>query len=438
MGKKALPIVSIVGRPNVGKSTLFNRIIRRRVAVVDDESGVTRDRNHAVTDWNGRSFVLVDTGGLLLESDQIMEGHVREQVEIALQESHLVLFTVDGRSELTADDLLIADLLRRRGATTMLVVTKVESQRIESESQEFASLAHHPIHFVSGLEGMGVGDLLDSVVEKIPPRAPTARSDRIMIAVIGRPNVGKSSIVNALLRQDRMIVSDIPGTTRDAVDTPFRYNDQDFTLVDTAGLRQKSKITKAVEYFSTLRTTRSIERADVALVVLDASGPLTRQDHRVAATPFEAGLATVFLFNKWDLREKETLTSRDEVREAAGHLPDYKHAPSLFVSAKTSQRVSRIPEAVLKVHAAARRRIEDETVEECLARAFAGLSHPYVRGRMIRFRGGRQVGIAPPTFVVTLNRPDAVIESYRRYLANRLRDAFGFPGSPIRLLFRRK
>ncbi len=438
MGKRGLPIVSIVGRPNVGKSTLFNRIIRRRVAVVDDEPGVTRDRNHAVTEWNGRRFVLVDTGGLLVDSEEIIESRVREQVEIALEESHLVLFTIDGRSEATADDFMIADLLRRRGAPTLLVVTKVESESLEASAHGFASLGPGPVHPVSGLEGRGIASLLDEVVRRIPERSAVSEDEGIRIAVIGRQNVGKSSIVNALLREDRMIVSEMPGTTRDAVDTHFRYQGRSLTLIDTAGLKRTSKFEKGVEYYAALRTARSLERADVALVVLDASRPLTRQDHRVAAAPFEAGLATVFLFNKWDLAEKETMTARDIVREAARHFPEYRWAPSLFVSAKTAQRVSKIPEAVLRVYEAARVRLDPDALGECLSEAFEGRSHPYVRGRMILFRGGRQVGVAPPVVEIIVTRPDEVAETYRRYLVNRLRARFGFEGSPLRLRFRRR
>jgi GTP-binding protein len=438
MGKRGLPVVAIVGRPNVGKSTLFNRLVGRSIAVVDDAPGVTRDRHHAIAEWTGRSFVLVDTGGLLLDSQGIIESRVREQVEAAIEESDLVLFTVDARSGPLPDDIEIAHLLRRLDVPTALVVTKVDSARHEAAAQEFSAVGLDPVYFVSGLDGRGAGDLMDAILARLPASEPPAETGAVRVAVIGKPNVGKSSIVNALLQRERMIVTDIPGTTRDAVDSEFRWEGRVFTLIDTAGLHRKQRMATGVEFFAAVRTMRSLDRADVALVVLDASAPLTRQDYRVAATPFELGVSCVYLFNKWDLAERATLTSRDIVREGARHVPSFEHAPSLFVSAKTSQRISRIPPTILSVYDGARVQIDADRLAECFENAVAARPIPYARGRAVRLRGIRQVGVAPPTFRVDVNQPEAVESSYRRFLVNRLRDRFGFLGSPIRLVLHRE
>jgi len=438
MSKRHLPVVSIVGRPNVGKSTLFNRILRRRQAVVDDQPGVTRDRHAAIAEWEGRGFMLVDTGGLLLDEEGIIESQIRVQVEIALGESDLVMLVVDGRTGPVADDYTVIDLLRRQGARFILVVTKVDAESLEAAAQEFQALGVERTYFVSGLEGRNVGDLLDDVVEGLGPTQPVPTEASIAIAVVGKPNVGKSSLVNALLQRERMIVSEIPGTTRDAIDTAFRFEGRAYTLIDTAGLRRKAKFEKGAEYFSAIRTTRSLERCDVAVMVLDASVPMSRQDYRIAALPFENGRPVVFVWNKWDLVAKETDTSKALLGEAARHLPDFDHAPSLFVSALTAQRVSRVMGAVTEVYESARREIPDEELDELLARSEARRSHPSIRGKLMRFWGMRQVGVAPPTFIVYCNMPKDVTENYRRFLRNRIRERFGFVGTPVRLLCRRQ
>lgn len=439
MGRAAAPVVSIVGRPNVGKSTLFNRVLKRKLAVVDDAPGVTRDRHAALATWEDRRFWLVDTGGLLLDSDGIIETQVREQVEIALTESDVVLFMVDGRAGPLPDDYDIADLLRRRNAPVKLVVTKIDAPSLEVHAHEFAALGLGDLYMVSGLEGYGVGDLLDAVVANMPPVPETDTDASIGVAVVGRPNVGKSSIVNALLRESRMVVSETPGTTRDAIDTEFRFEGRSITLIDTAGLRRKARMDRGVEFYASLRATRSLARADVALVVLDASVPIGRQDFRIASMPFESGIPVVYVFNKWDLVEgKQTLTTRDVVREATRHVPDFAHAPAVFVSAKTKQRVSRLLTEAVAVYEAARTRVHDNELNALLDAAVEARSHPWVKGRMIKFWGMRQIGTAPPTFVVYVSRPDAVEENYRRFLKNRIRDRYPFRGCPIRLLFRRK
>jgi GTP-binding protein len=439
MGKRNPPTIAIVGRPNVGKSTLFNRILRRRDAVVHDTPGVTRDRHSALATWEGRTFLLVDTGGLLLDSEGIIESQVRAQVEAALLESQHVLFVVDGRAGLVADDYEVAAHLRKRSARATLVVTKVETSGLEIPAHEFAELGLTDMHFVSGLEGRGIAELLDAVCTALPADSIVPESDDPHIAVIGRPNVGKSSIVNALLQRDRMIVSDTPGTTRDAIDTAFRHEGKGYVLIDTAGLRRKAKIESGIEYFSALRTTRSVERADVVVVVLDASEPISRQDFRIAAMPFEAGLPVVFVFNKWDLvPEKQTLSSRDIVREAARHVGDFAHAPCLFVSADTAQRVSRIMQAVVDVLRENERRVTDDEAEALIREITGRRSHPYVGGHPLKFFSMRQVDVAPPTFIVYCSRPEQVEAGYQRFIRNRVREAFGFIGAPIRLLFRRR
>lgn len=438
MSRRHLPVVSIVGRPNVGKSTLFNRILRRRQAVVDDQPGVTRDRHAAIGEWEGRGFMLVDTGGLLLDEEGVIESQIRVQVEIALGESDLVMLVVDGRIGPMADDYTVIDLLRRQNARYVLVVTKVDAESLEPVAQEFQALGVEDTYFVSGLEGRNVGDLLDDVMERLGPPMPVVKEDAVAIAVVGKPNVGKSSLVNALLQRERMIVSEIPGTTRDAIDTDFRYEGRAYTLIDTAGLRRKAKFEKGAEYFSAIRTTRSLERCDVAVMVLDASVPTSRQDYRVASLPFENGRPVVFVWNKWDLVAKETDTAKTVVADAARHLPDFGHAPSLFVSALTAQRVSRVMGAVNEVYESSRRKVSDEELDELLARAEGRRSHPSIRGKLMRFWSMRQVGVAPPTFIVYCNMPKDVTENYRRYLRNRIRERFGFVGTPVRLLCRRQ
>lgn len=435
----SLPVVCIVGRPNVGKSTLFNRIIRRRKAVVDDHPGVTRDRMMARAEWEGRSFMLVDTGGLVLESLGAIETAIREQVQVALEHADVVLLVVDGREGPLRDDEEVARLLRRRGISPILVVSKVDAPSLEPAALEFTRLGLDPTFLVSGLEGRGVGEMLDAASAQFPERPSSPSTPSVRLAVIGRPNVGKSSLVNALLCEERMIVSDVPGTTRDAIDTEFRFHGRDFTLIDTAGLRRKSRVATAYEHVAALHAAESLSRADVALVVLDASMEISRQDFRIAAMPFTEGVPLVFVFNKWDIvASKETLTARDVVREAARHVPDFDHAASVFVSAKTGQRVSRIVPAALEAYEAARVEIPDERMNAFIDRLTETRSHPYVRGKMMKFWGMRQLGVAPPAFVVYCNRPAEVAENYRRHIANSVREAFGFRGTPIRLLFRRK
>ena len=434
----SLPIVAIVGRPNVGKSTLFNRIVGQGKAVVDDQPGVTRDRHYAPANWAGRDFLLVDTGGLLPGARDGLEGQVRRQVEAALEDADVVVFLVDAREGRVPADDDIAELLRRRSVPTLLVANKVDGERWEASVYEFAALGTGDPLPVSAEQGRQVGDLLDEIVERLPPpgsegEAPAA----LQIAVIGRPNVGKSSLVNRLLGEERMIVHDVPGTTRDSIDTYFRWEGRDFVLIDTAGLRRRVKEAEGPEYYSMVRTLRAVDRCDVALVLFDATEPLTTQDLKVATLPHDGGRPAVFLYNKWDLVEKETMTSRRFEEETARRLPLLSHVPIFFISAKTGQRVSGVLEHAEEVYREGAKRIPTSVLNTFLRRIVAENAPPYVGGgKPVRIYYATQTSVSPPSFLLFTSHAHAIDEGYLRFLTNRLREEFGFRGAPIRIRLR--
>lgn len=431
------PIVAIVGRPNVGKSTLFNRITGGRVAIVEDIPGVTRDRLYRDAEWRGRHFTLVDTGGIASRQDDPLVARVRSQAEQALKEADVIIFLVDSRTGITADDEEIAGLLRRSGRPVILVTNKVEDFTDPSVTNEFYRLGLGDPLPISAAHGLNTGDLLDRVVELLPVSSVSEAGDALKVAVVGRPNVGKSSLVNRLLGEERVIVSDLPGTTRDAIDTYIRRGEREYILIDTAGMRRKSRITIPTERYSVLRALRAVERADIVLVILDATEGVTEQDKKIAGYGHEKGKGAIIIINKWDLVPKDERTMdhfREAVRQELSFMP---YAPVLFISALTGQRVDRVLTTLDAVGEAASKRVATGILNNVVREAVLLTPPPSVRGREIKIYYATQVKVKPPTFVFFTNRPEEVHFSYQRYLENQLRQAFGFEGTPIRLIFRR-
>jgi GTP-binding protein len=433
-----IPIVVIVGRPNVGKSTFFNRAIRQRKAVVHDISGVTRDSNYGLCDWAGAEFHLVDTGGWVPGAERGMEKLVREQVELMLERADALIFMVDSRCGVTDLDAEIASALRKGNKPVVLAANKVDGPNDEFDVAEFYSLGLGEPHPVSSLHGRQTGDLLDSVVEVLPRTAAQAPKQDVKIAVVGKPNVGKSSLVNAMVGEGRMIVHETPGTTRDAVDTSFRYHGKTVTLVDTAGLRKRSKIQEQMEFFTTLRTLKAVEDCDVALLMLDAAGPITQQDLKVAAVINAAGKGAVIVYNKWDLVEKDSKTTVRFERETRRKAAFLSYAPVAFVSALTGQRVSELPELALRISEAGKVKVSTAELNRCLQEAAARHSPPVgAKGRAVKIFYGTQTGTAPPRFSIFVSDPKGLPASYVRYLSRKFRERFVFEGNPIRLKLRK-
>lgn len=436
------PVVAVVGRPNVGKSTLFNRILGVRDAIVDDQPGVTRDRHSAEAEWNARRFTLVDTGGLLPETEEGLAPQINAQIRAAVEQADLCLLVVDGRAGLTATDRDMAQLLRESGRRTLLVVNKADNLELMRRLPwEFYELGLGDPHPVSALSGTGSGDLLDAVVEALPPATEELPDpDEITITVIGKPNVGKSSFLNRLLGEERFIVSPTAGTTRDATDTTLTYAGRRFRLVDTAGIRRQAALESGLEYYTYLRAVRSLERAQVALVILDASEPLSRQDLRILNLVEERRRGIVVCVNKWDVVEKDE-------RTAAGYEAAFKSqartlawAPLVTMSARTGQRIHRALDLAIAVREEWGKRVPTPAVNRVLHQATARVQPPQSKGRrtgrIVRILYGDQPETAPPLFVFHANDPDAVPEHYRRYLEGVLREEFGFQGVPLRISFR--
>jgi GTP-binding protein len=432
-------LVALVGRPNVGKSTLFNRIIGQRNAIVHDLPGVTRDRHYAEAEWAGKQFTLVDTGGFVPASDDIIESAVREQAQIAIEEADLILFVVDVREGLLPEDSEIARILRKASKKVILVVNKVDSEKGEASLAEFFKLGLGDPIPASALVGRRVGDLLDVITQDIPSGPGAESSDpRLKIAVIGKPNVGKSSFVNALLQEDRHIVTDIPGTTRDPIDAILRYHGEEILLVDTAGLKRKSKIKESVEFFSAVRTLKSIERCDVAVVLLDATQGLEHQDLRIIETALERKRALVLAVNKWDLIEKDDQTARSYEKALEEKLRIYDFVPVIFISALTRQRIYKVIELVKTVDAEQNRRISTSELNDLLG-ADVKIYPPRSRsGKEIKINYITQVKTKPPVFAFFCNEPKLIDDTYRRYLENRIREHFTFKGVPLSLSFKQK
>jgi len=431
------PVVALIGRPNVGKSALFNRIVGDESAIVSEEAGTTRDRHFAQTDWAGRQFWLVDTGGIADDPRLPMDVEIRRQVDEAIGEADLLLFVVDARVGLHSSDYHVAELLRNSGKPWMVVANKVDDPRA-TDFYEFYSLGVPNVFPVSAINGKGSGDLLDSVVGQLPD-VPNDEEQAIRVAVIGKPNVGKSSFVNRLLGEERLVVSDIPGTTRDAIDTPMRYHGRPFIFVDTAGLRRQSKIDDGIEFYSSLRTRRAIERADICILMVDATeGEIQNQDLKIAALAWDAGRGLIVVVNKWDLAEKDDKATAKYQKAAGEKAPFLKFVPFLFTSALTGQRVNTVLDRILEVEIERAKRITTSEVNQKLGELLARRQPPQAAGREIKLNYATQVETAPPTIAVFGNAPDLVEEHYIRYLHNGFRGYWGFTGNPLRIVMRRK
>ena len=428
------PIVAIVGRPNVGKSTLINKIARKRIAIVEDLPGVTRDRLYVDVEWLGREFIMVDTGGLEPDSVDPLLQDMMKQSRLAMDEADVILFVVDGRDGMQPSDQEIAHILRTSRKPVLLVVNKVDSQKQEANAYEFYSLGLGDPISISAANMLNFGDLLDDICDHFPsPDEMEDDPDTLKIAVIGRPNVGKSSLVNSLLGRERMIVSDIAGTTRDAVDSAFQANGQKYTLIDTAGLRKKAKVDDGVERYSVIRTLRAIDRSDVVLMLIDAESGVTEQDKRIAGYAHEAGKAAIILVNKWDLLEKDNSTVNEYTKSLRHELIFLTYAPILFISALTKQRLHKIPEMVSAVSEQNNLRVSTGTLNQVLQDDLAITPAPSVRGKRLKIYYVTQADTKPPTFIFFVNDPELFHFSYMRHLENVFRATFGFEGSPIRL-----
>ena len=425
-----------MGRPNVGKSTFFNRVLGERRAIVEDTPGVTRDRNFARAEWAGHTFYLVDTGGLEPGNEEAMVVAIREQVEMALAEADVILFVVDGKVGPQPDDETIAAQLRRRGRPVVLAVNKLDRIPNETAQHEFWSLGLGEPHPVSSVVGKGSGDLLDAIVAALPPLDPDAEDHGLYVAVVGKPNVGKSSFVNRLLGEERMVVSEVAGTTRDSIDTPYRYHNRDLIFVDTAGLRRQARIDPGLEFYSALRTELAIERADVCLLLIDATEPIHVQDLKIAEKAWKNGCGLIVIVNKWDLVAKETNTAVEFERKLRERARALRHVPVLFTSALTGQRVHKVLDIVLEVQASRETRIATREVNEVVRKLAERTMPPHFRGMPVKLMYATQVAVKPPTFVIFTNHPKGVPEHYMRYLQNGFREAWKFTGTPIRLRLR--
>ncbi len=433
------PLIAIVGRPNVGKSTLFNKIVGKRIAIVEDTPGVTRDRIYADGEWLNYHFTLIDTGGIEPESEDIIAKQMRRQAELAIETAHVIVFIVDGRAGLTAADEEVAEMLRRSKKPVVLVVNKLDHPKFEDEIYDFYALGIGTPIGISAEQGLGLGDMLDEIVAFFPRIDEEAAGENTSIAIVGRPNVGKSSLVNALLGQERTIVSDIPGTTRDAVDTPFVWNDKQYTLIDTAGIRRKRSVEdETVERYSVIRSLAAIRRCDIALIVVDAERGLSEQDVKIAGYVHEEGKASVVIVNKWDLIEKDTFTADKFKKDMLVDLAFMSYVPMLFISAKTGQRVNKVMEIAEYALAQNSMRISTGKLNGVVSEAVTMNEPPVSSGRRLRIYFATQVSIKPPTFVIFVNEPDLMHFSYRRYLENFIRKSFELKATPIRLIIRKR
>jgi GTP-binding protein len=431
------PVVAIVGRPNVGKSSLFNRIIGTNAAIVSDEAGTTRDRHFAAAEWNRRDFWLVDTGGLREDATQQMDVEIRRQVAMAIEEADLLLLVVDATVGVHPSDAAIVALLRAAGKPWMLVANKVDDPAA-TDHYEFYNLgAGDPIP-VSAANGKNSGDLLDELVRRLPDAEPEQDQDALRVAVVGRPNVGKSSIINRLLGEDRLVVSAEAGTTRDAIDSPMMYHGRKLIFVDTAGLRRQSRVEDGVEFYSALRTRRAIERADVCLLVIDATEGLHNQDLKIATLAWDAGRALIVVVNKWDIKEKGDKTAAHFEKECGEKAPFLKFVPFIFTSAVTGQRIAKLLDLVMEVDAERHKHVATSVVNDVLGALIARRQPPQAAGHEVKLIYATQVNAVPPSIAVFGNHPELVAEHYVRYLHNGFREQFGFRGNPLRILLRRK
>jgi GTP-binding protein len=432
----SLPIVAIVGRPNVGKSTLFNRLVKTRQAIVDDTPGITRDRLYRQGSWNGVEFMVVDTGGLHVGSDDVLAAMVTDQARIAMDQADVIVYMIDAKIGALEDDVRIMRDLKKTAKKVILVPNKLDDPSRESEASEFYSLGFENMIPVSALNGLNCGDLLDAIVEGLPRSEPEIETGETRIAIVGRPNVGKSSLTNAMTGQSITIVADLPGTTRDAIDTRFEIDGRKYILIDTAGLKKKNIYKSQLEYYTTLRTLRALSRCDIAVVVIDSIDGLVTGDLRIATEAVELFKGLIFAFNKWDIAEKDELTA-DKLRRAVREkVPTLSYAPVLFVSALKDVRISKIWESVDNISAERKKRIPTSELNNFIQDLVERRHPPARKGKFIKIYYVTQPEGDPPTFIFFCNHPRLIEKSYIRYLENRIRETYGFMGTPIKMIFK--
>ena len=433
--------IAIVGRPNVGKSTFFNRLLEQRKAIVDDFSGVTRDRQYGVADWNGKSFNIIDTGGFVPRSEDVFEREIRKQVNIAVEEANAVLFMVDASTGITEMDSAMAEILRKSSKPVLVVVNKVDNHERLMEASEFYALGFEHIYFLSSMSGTGTGELLDAVADLISEEQSADTQDMAALpkfAIMGQPNVGKSSLLNALVGQERTIVSDIAGTTRDTIHTHYNLFQKDFVLIDTAGIRRKAKVHEDLEFYSVIRAVKAMDECDVCLLLLDAEKGIAAQDLNIFGLAAKKGKGVVVLVNKWDLLEKQTNTARDYENELKKRIAPFTDVPILFISAQEKTRIYKAIELALEVYENKQRKVSTSKLNDVMLKAIESYHPPVVRGNPVKIKYVTQLHTNVPSFAFFCNFPDDVKEPYKNYLENQLRKNFNFTGVPIRLFFRKK
>ena len=433
------PTVAIIGRPNVGKSTFFNYIVGSRISIVEDTPGVTRDRIYAETNWRGRTFTVVDTAGIEPKSEDIIISQMREQAQIAIEIADVIVFLTDIKQGVTATDEEIAVMLRKSKKPVILVCNKADNMsRDKNDIYEFYNLGMGDVYPVSAANALGIGDVLDAIYEKLPEKSDDEDDERIKVAVIGKPNVGKSSLINKILGENRTIVSSIAGTTRDAIDTEYENNHGKYVLIDTAGIRRKSKVTESIEKFSIMRTLLAIERADVCLMMIDATEGVTDQDAKIAGEAHEAGKGIIIVVNKWDEYEKETGTLEKYKKDIYARLSYLSYAPIIFISAKTGQRVEKLFDLINLVNEQNSMRVTTSALNQVINEAIALVQPPTDKGKRLKILYGTQVSTKPPTFVIFVNNKELFHFSYERYIVNQIRREFGLDGTPVRIIAREK
>ena len=433
------PILAVVGRPNVGKSTFFNRIIGERKAIVEDVPGVTRDRIYAETEWNGREFAIIDTGGIEASTDDPILSQMRDQAVVAMDMADLILFMVDGKEGLTTADIEVGAILRRTGKKVILVVNKIDNpSKMPDTIYDFYELGLGEPIPISSANMLNIGDLLDEIVSGFPDKDYEADEENIKLAIIGKPNVGKSSLVNALTKENRVIVSPIAGTTRDSIDTPFSFEGNDFTLIDTAGLRRRSKVYDSIEKFSVIRAIAAIERCDICILMIDAMEGITEQDKKIAGIAHEAGKGMMIVINKWDLVEKETNTMRDYERKVRAELLFASYAPILFTSVLQGRRIYDILRKAAAIQEIRMRRITPGKLNNLIEDAVMMRQPPSDKGKRLKIYYAAQIGVAPPLFSFNINSRELMHFSYARYLENRLREAYDFEGTSVKFVYNEK
>lgn len=432
--------VAIIGRPNVGKSTLFNRLIEQRRAIVDDESGVTRDRQYGITDWNGKTFNVIDTGGFVPHSNEVFEREIRKQVQLAMEEAHLLLFMCDVTTGITDLDQEMANLLRRTSKPVLVVVNKVDNHQRMLDATEFYALGFEHLFFISSITGSGTGEVLDELASYIPAETePEEKGEEPPhIAIIGQPNVGKSSLLNVLVGEGRNIVSDIPGTTRDTIHTRYNLFQKDFVLIDTAGIRRKNKVHEDLEFYSVIRAIKAMDEADVCMLLIDAEQGITAQDLNIFSLVVKKGKGIIILVNKWDLIEKSTATAKDYEKRLKEKLAPFSDIPILFTSVKEKKRIFKAMETALEVYEGRKQKIPSSRLNDIMLKAIALHPPQMVRGYMVSIKYVTQLPTVVPSFAFFCNHPKDIKPPYKRYLENQLRTNFNLSGIPIRLFFRKK